>query len=304
MTTVQVPATTTNLGPGFDALGLALTLYNCVTVTSSASWETSVVGEGARSIPRDHRNLAARAVRRCFAEAGREPPSLRLTLENRIPVARGLGSSAAAIVGGLVAANRLLPEPLSTDRLLAIAAELEGHPDNVTPALLGGLQVACVDQGMIRRLQLPVPSSLRAVVAIPEVEISTEKARSVLPAFVPRRDAVFNVGRAALLVAAMATGATTLLGTAMDDRLHQPYRADLLPGFEAALAAARDAGAAGACLSGAGSALLALVTGDEEAVGGAMCTALGNHGVRARWLLLGVDEAGAQVVQTDAAARA
>jgi homoserine kinase len=299
MPLVQVPASTTNLGPGFDALGLALRLYNRVGVERAGDLAVDVEGEGARSLPRDSRNLAYRAASRCLAEAGEEAVPLAIRLENRIPVGRGLGSSAAAIVGGLVAANALARTPLPPERLLRLALELEGHPDNVTPALLGGFQVACAVEGRVLHQRLPLPPDLRAVLAIPDRELSTEKARAALPAFVPRRDAVFNLGRLALLLGALVTGDLDALGAAMEDRLHQPYRAPLMPGFEAAVAAARAAGAAGACLSGAGTTVLALASGDESAIGEAMCAAFADHGVNARALCLPFDEHGAQVVPDD-----
>ncbi len=296
MTTVRIPASTTNLGPGFDTLGLALQLYNHLSLARAEKDEVEVRGEGARSVPRDRRNLAFRAVSRCFEELGLSPGPLRLELDNRIPVGRGLGSSAAAIGGGLVGANSLAGESLPRERLLELAAALEGHPDNVAPALYGGLQLVVAGDAGLLRLQLPVPEGLRAVVVIPGYELSTDRARAVLPVFVPRRDAVFNVGRAALLVGALCGGRLELRRTAKEDRLHQPYRADLMPGYAAALAAGVDAGALGTCLSGAGSTLLALVQDKGEAVAEAMCDALKENGVEARGECLAMDEAGATVL--------
>jgi homoserine kinase len=295
MPLVQVPATTTNLGPGFDALGLALQLYNRVTVERAETLTVEVSGEGARSIPRDLRNLVYRAATRCLAEAGEEPGPLRIRLENAIPVGRGLGSSAAAIVGGIIAANALADSSLPANRLLRLALELEGHPDNVTPALLGGFQATCAVEGEVLHQRLPLPAGLQAVLAIPDRELSTEKSRAALPAFVPRRDAVFNVGRVALLVASLATGHLDALGTAMEDRLHQPYRAPLMPGFEAAVEAARASGAVGACLSGAGTTVLAFAAAGEAAIAEAMRAAFAVHGVAARTLCLPFDEQGARL---------
>jgi homoserine kinase len=294
MPTARVPASTTNLGPGFDALGLALRLYNRVSVERADAPRVEIAGEGERSIYRDHRNLAYRAAQRCLEAAGREPAALAVRLENAIPVGRGLGSSAAAIVGGLAATNALEGGPLPVERLLDLAVEMEGHPDNVTPALLGGFQVAAATDAGLARLQLPFPAGLRVALAVPDYPLPTERARSVLPAFVPRRDAVFNVGRACLLLAALFTGRPDPLGTAMEDRLHQPYRGPLMPGFESALAAARSMGA-GASLSGAGPTILALVPGDPTPVAQAMCAALAGAGITARPLTLEVDEEGAVV---------
>jgi homoserine kinase len=216
-------------------------------------------------------------------------------MRNAIPVSRGLGSSSSAIVAGLVGANALLGEPLDGERLLALAVELEGHPDNVTPALLGGFQVTSLGEEGLVRLRIPPPAGLRAVVCIPDTAVSTEAARRVLPPVYSRADAVFNVGRVALLVAALLTGQVGALRAAMQDRIHQPYRASLVPGFEAALAAALEAGAAGACLSGSGSTMLALTTTGEPAIGEAMAAAVRRAGADARWLALDVDSDGAVV---------
>jgi homoserine kinase len=299
--TVRVPASSANLGPGFDALGVALALYNRMRFEPApdlppGTAEITVVGDGAGALPTDAENLAFRAAARLYEAAGHTPPALRVTLTNAIPVSRGLGSSSTAIVGGLVGANALLGRPLGQAELLALAVEMEGHPDNVTPALLGGFQVsAATAAGGWLQVRVPTPPGLRAVVCIPEARVSTEAARRVLPDAYSRADAVFNLGRSALLVAALATGRVEALGTAMEDRLHQPYRAGLIPGFAEILAAARAAGALGACLSGSGSTLLAFTTGAAEPVGEAMAAAARAAGSPARWLELAVDEAGAVV---------
>jgi homoserine kinase len=294
MPTIRVPASTTNLGPGFDALGMALQLYNSVSVEWAETPLVAVAGEGARTIQRDSRNLAYRAAAAYLEAAGEPARPLRIELQNAIPVGRGLGSSAAAIVGGLLGAGALCGSPLPAQRVLQLAFEMEGHPDNVAPALLGGFQTACLVEEQVVSLRLPTPRGLGVVLAIPDMPLATERARAALPAFVPRRDAVFNVGRACLLLGALGEGRLDLLGVAMDDRLHQPYRSELLPGFPAALAAAREAGAAGACLSGAGSTLLAFVAGENPSVGAAMCAALAAHGVPARPLVVAIDEEGAR----------
>ncbi len=300
---VRVPASTTNLGPGFDALGLALGLHNRLTFRlTDGPTHVEVLGEGIGTLSTDASNLAYQAVCRLFAEVGKDAPELSISLENAIPVSRGLGSSSTAIVGGLVGANALLAEPLDREALLRLAVEIEGHPDNVAPALMGGFQVTSLTEHDLEHLRIPAPTGLRAVVCIPEHSVSTEAARSILPTSYSREDAVFNVGRVALLVAALLTGETGKLRAAMEDRLHQPYRAALIPGFEAALRGALDAGAAGACLSGSGSTMLALVAHDlsdgqglEAAVGEAMVAAVRASGTEARWLALDVDPDGAVV---------
>jgi homoserine kinase len=291
---VRVPATSANLGPGFDALGLALALYNEVTAAESDSISVTIEGEGAGRLPPNGNNVVARAVRQAYEAAGRPFKGVTLTCLNRVPAARGLGSSAAAWVGGLVAGNALLGGPLSRDALLALAARAEGHPDNVAAALLGGLTVSCVlGDGRVATVSLPVPGAVRWVVLVPEVTSATAEARAVLPPSVPRADAVFNVQRVALLLAALQSGRFDLLGAALDDRLHQPYRLKLFPWMPAVADAARAAGAFGCVLSGAGSSLLVAVREDADVVARSMEGALAAAGVRGRAWAFSVDTEGA-----------
>jgi homoserine kinase len=291
---VRIPATTANLGPGFDALGLALTLYNRLVVEPlPGGLEIRTRGEGADRLPADETNLTYRAFRQVFERLGEPVPPVRITGEIQVPLSRGLGSSAAAVVGGLVAGNTLAGSRLSQEELLRLATAMEGHPDNVAPALLGGFTVACLTDTGVSCIRLEPPSELRAVVAIPEQEMPTAQARAALPGTVPHAHAVLNVGRTALLVAAIATGELQHLRTAMRDLLHEPYRAPLLPGMEAALEAAREAGALGAALSGAGSTLIALATERFDAIGASMGAALAAHGLQSRTLTLAPDHTGA-----------
>ena len=290
---VSVPATSANLGPGFDALGLALSLYNEVVAEEADGITVRIEGEGADRLARSGDNVVARGVRLAYNEAGRAFKGCTLTCVNRIPTARGLGSSAAAWVGGLVAGNALLGAPLSKDALLALAARAEGHPDNVAAAVLGGLTVSCATPAGIAAIPLPVPPSLAWIVLIPTVTSSTAEARALLPRSVPREDAVFNVQRVALLLASLQAGRTDTLGAALDDRLHQPYRLKLFPWLPDVAAAARDAGALGCVLSGAGPALLAVVAGDATGVARAMEDALKEAGVEGSARAFDVDAAGA-----------
>lgn len=292
---VRVPATSANLGPGFDALGLALSLYNEVVATPADRLTVQLDGEGMDSLPIDEENVVARGVRLAFDEAGRPFTGCALACVNRIPTARGLGSSAAAWVGGLVAGNALLGSPLSRETLLKLAARAEGHPDNVAAALYGGLTVSCSAPDGALAVALPVPGHLRWVALIPDVSSSTAAARAVLPHAVPRADAVFNVQRVALLLAALQAGRPDLLPAALDDRLHQPYREKLFPWMRAVAAAARAAGAIGCVLSGAGPSLLAVVRGSAGAVAHAMEGALAEAGLVGRAVVLEVDVAGASV---------
>ncbi len=303
--TVRVPATAANLGPAFDCMGLALGLYSTVTLERAERFSIDVTGQGAGQVSRGEDNLTYRAVGILYQHLGRRPPPLRLRCRNAIPLARGLGSSAAAVVGGLVAAGALEGASVSKAALLRLATALEGHPDNVAPALLGGCQVVVTGYSSTEGCDelvtaaVPVKRGLRAVAFVPEMELSTKDARGVLPPSVSRADAVHNVGRAALLVVALAQGRWDLLGVATEDRLHQPPRRALFPAMEDLFRAARSAGAHGVFLSGAGSTVLALVTGDPEPVGRAMAEAGARAGVPGSWRALAVGVRGARVVRAE-----
>jgi len=292
---VRVPATSANLGPGFDALGLALALHNEVVAEEADRVEVSLRGEGATELAKDADNMVVRGVRLAYDTAGRPFRGVRLECVNRVPLARGLGSSAAAWVGGLAAGNTLLGSPLDRDALLALAARAEGHPDNVAAAIFGGLTVSCVTADTVTAVSLPVPRALQWVVLIPEATNATADARAVLPTAVPRADAVFNVQRVALLLASLQTGRPAALRTALDDRLHQPYREKLFPWMRGVTSAAIAAGALGCVLSGAGPSLLAVVDGgaDGGRVARALEEALRRAGVAGSARALAVDTEGA-----------
>jgi homoserine kinase len=290
---VRVPATSANLGPGFDALGLALALHNDVVASEADGVRVSVDGHGAGELPTDASNVVVRGVRLAYETAGRAFPGCAIACVNGIPPSRGLGSSAAAWVGGLVAGNALLGNPLDRGTLLALATRSEGHPDNVAAALHGGLTVSCVTESGVTAIALPVPSALTWVALIPEVTSATAEARAVLPASVPHADAVFNVQRVALLLASLQTELHEALRTALDDRLHQPYRLELFPWMPMIVRAARSAGALGCVLSGAGPSLLAVVTDDGVAVARAMEKALAEAGIAGSARAFAVDTVGA-----------
>jgi homoserine kinase len=295
---VRVPATTANLGCGFDILGLALQLYNSFTLTLTSEPGERVDLPAGIDLPTNNDNLVCQAACRLFERVGFTPTGFQLSLHIDVPLARGLGSSSSAIVGGLVAANHLTGATLDRDTLLDMAVALEGHPDNVTPALVGGLTLSYTAGMQHRYLQLPFPQELTVIVAIPDFELSTAYARSVLPAQVSRADAVFNCSRTALFVYAMHNRRYDLLATAMDDRLHQPYRASLVPGMSEALRAAYAAGALGVALSGAGPTLVALTRGSKDAVATALQDAFRHHGVACQTRRLHADTAGAVVVSS------
>jgi homoserine kinase len=290
---VRVPATSANLGPGFDALGLALALYNEVVAEERDGVTVTIEGEGADRLARDGGNVVARGVKLAYEAAGRAFKGCALECVNRIPTARGLGSSAAAWVGGLVAGNALVGSPLSREALLGLAARAEGHPDNVAAAVFGGLTVSCVTPDGVTAVTLPVTKSLSWVVLVPEVTSATAEARALLPHSVPREDAVFNVQRVALLLAGLQSAQPAVLSVALEDRLHQPYRLKLFPWMPEVATAARTAGALGCVLSGAGPSLLAVVNGNGSAVGRAMEEAASRAGIRGKAQALDVDAAGA-----------
>lgn len=293
---VRVPATTANLGCGFDILGLALQLYNSfrLTLTSAPGWRVSL--PPGIDLPTHDDNLVLQAARHLFERVGFTPTGLHLSLTTDIPLARGLGSSATAVVGGLVAANHLTGTTLDRDTLLAMAIDLEGHPDNVTPALMGGLTLSYSVGTQHHYLHVPFPQELTVIAAIPDFELSTAYARSVLPAQVSRADAVFNCSRTALFVFALQNRRYDLLAAAMDDRLHQPYRAPLVPGMPEAIAEAYAARALGVALSGAGPTLLAIVLENANAVATALHNAFQRHSIACQTLMLHVDSSGAVVV--------
>lgn len=298
MVRVQVPATTANLGPGFDTLGMALKLYNIVEMEEvPGGIFIEVEGDGAEKIPRDQSNIVYLAAARVFHEAKYSPRGLRLKLINNIPLARGLGSSAAAIVGGLVGANIIAGNPFSEKDILSFAAAIEGHPDNVAPAMIGGIVVSAMVEGEVKYCKIDPPAGLKCVVAIPDFALPTKLAREVLPQQVSVQDAVFNISRVALLVASFIRGDLGMLSTAMEDRLHQPYRANLVPGMKKVFAAARLAGAKGVALSGAGPTLVAFCDQNAGPVAKVMKDTFWEAGIHSKVLELEPNPVGARALE-------
>ncbi len=258
--TIQVPATSANCGPGFDTLGLACTLYNEVTyeITGGKGFQLQVTGEGADYLRPFGRKLAYASNQRVWnAATGRRHNGLWVTMTNRIPMSRGLGSSSSAIVAGLFAANCLCGNYYTKDQLLGIATEIEGHPDNVAPALYGGFTISYMEEGQAHSLRLLPAKPLKFIAVVPDSKLPTVLARQAIPQSVPHKDAVYNTSRASLLVGALLSGNYEYLGRALEDKLHQPYRAHLIPGLYDVFSAARAAGAYNAIISGAGSTVMA-----------------------------------------------
>ena len=290
---VRVPASSANLGPGFDSFAVALPLLAEFELRPARAWSVEADGEG---VPAGDDNLFVVGARGVAKAARASLAPQHVVQRSAIPIARGLGSSAAAIVGGAVAANALLGEPLDRRTLLRVASEVEGHADNVAAALYGALTVALPEQGGPVATRIAFPRTWRVCVFIPGTTLETEKARGILPAQVSRDDAVYNLAHAAALVAAVLRSDGALLALAMTDRLHQPARTSLVPALAEIIAAAREAGAFGAALSGAGPSVLAIAPVRlAPRVVSAMEETAQNHGVGGRGRVLRVRAAGAQV---------
>ena len=300
MIKVQVPATSANMGPGFDTMGIALSMYNTLLVEETdKEIIVDIIGDKREQLVNPSRHLIADTIVKLFQLAGKEIKGLHLICDNIIPFARGLGSSSAAIVSGLFGGNALLGSPFSKDELLKIAVEMEGHPDNVVPAICGGFAVATVLPQGVRYMRCDIPDDIQAVVAIPDFKLSTVKARGVLPEEISLRDAVFNMSRTAMVVAGAMQKDFMLWGEMMEDRLHQPYRFPLIPGAEAVIAGAKSAGALSCVLSGAGPTMIAWARKEQcVAVAKGMEEGFASANVKSCALVLPVDNIGV-LISTD-----
>lgn len=274
---IQIPATSANLGAGFDALGLALTFYNYVEMEESD--RIDITSADGLDIPTDEKNLIYISAKDLFAVCGRKLEGLKLVQTNNIPMARGLGSSSACIVAGLAGANHMLGNPLTTDDLVDLAAQIEGHPDNTAPALLGGIVTAVFDGRKVHWVKQEVFTKLKFTAIIPDFELKTEKARACLPKEVSHKDAVYNLSRAALFSASLLTGKFENLRTAVHDKLHQPYRMELIPHCREIFDIAYTHGAYGAFISGAGPTIMAIVDEENTYFAGKMKFSLENAGL-------------------------
>ncbi|MCE2469567.1 MAG: homoserine kinase [Dehalococcoidia bacterium] len=297
--TVRVPATSANMGPGFDALGMALSMWNRLRVRWGGPARVVVHGRGEGELPADATNLTYRAAQRVLDEYGAGDAGLTIESWQEIPLSSGLGSSSSAIVGGMFAANALLGFPADLPRLLELAMEMEGHPDNVAPALVGGVTVAVRDGERVYAAPLPAPDDLQCVALVPDVRVLTAEARAVLAPTVSRADAVYNIGRAALLAAALTTNHPEYLRVATQDRLHQQARERVFPAMKHVFRNAMSAGARGVYLSGAGPSVVALTTREErraQTIGYEMADAADKAGVGGTFYVLEPANTGAQVL--------
>lgn len=305
---IRVPATSANLGSGFDCIGVALDLWNTFELHLAPEQKTRITveshGEGAAQLPKDHTNVIARILFEELEEVlGQTAPGpLKIISHNSLPCGSGLGSSSTAVIAGLVFANALARRELTADNVdslkravLSRAVEIEGHGDNVVPALQGGLVVVTrTANGRLLTHQIPMPQQ-RVVVCVPEFAFLTTKARAVLPPALPRIDAIYNIGHAVLTMEALRSGDLKLLAKALDDRMHEPYRIPAIPGAIEAREAALDHGAAASCLSGAGPGIIAFTADNHEAIGQAMQDCFTNAGLKARYFILNTNESGAEI---------
>ena len=303
---IKVPATSANLGPGFDALGLALDLWNEIVINTDVGTDdeadkrtkrTSVVieGEGTGMLPSSEKNMLVRTAQKLADWVGMPLPLFQAECQNSIPLSSGMGSSAATIVAGLLAGNTLLGDPLSQEQILNRASTMEGHPDNVAPALLGGLVVSTVNNGKVIARKIPLATNVHITIALPDFYLPTKQSRAALPKKISMKNAVHNISRAVLVTEAFRTGDLSLLGETMTDKLHQPYRLRLIKGGESVMEAARKAGAAAVALSGAGPSVIAFSSKAETGIGESMKRAFEEAGVEARIFNLCVSSQGAEI---------
>ncbi len=294
--TVTVPATTANLGAGFDCIGAALTLYNRFHFQAADTTKINVVGTEAAGVSVGEDNLLYQAFVRFYEQIQQKTPPVHVEIELGVPLSRGLGSSATAIIGGFVGANEMAGKPLSDAEVLDLAIALEGHPDNVVPAFLGNCQLSVKTDSQWHFCPIPWAENVVPAIAIPDFELSTEAARAVLPSQIDRGDAIFNISRLGLLLRGLETANPDWLTAALDDKIHQPYRQKLIQGYEAVQTAAKAAGAYGLVISGAGPTLLALSAPEQaETVAQAMTKAWGTVDVVAQAQVLAIAPQGVEV---------
>jgi homoserine kinase len=297
---VRVPATSANLGPGFDSLGLALDLWNEAEFipTNDRKISLTVEGEGRDTLPTDANNAIVDAALQVYTLAGKSYHGMQIRCTNRVPLGSGLGSSSAALLTGMLGANAILGEPFSRDEILKLAIETEGHPDNVAPAMLGGLVASIIHESHVVSLRITLTDQrapIHITVVFPDFDFPTKQARAILPRQIELKDAIYNLSRAVIITEAFRQGDLNMLHEAMSDKLHQPYRLPLIPGAQVAMDAAKGAGASAVALSGAGPSLIAFSSKPDPAVGEAMKRAFEAAGLQARVFQLKMSDHGAEV---------
>ena len=300
---VKVPATTANLGPGFDALGLALDLWNEAEFIETMDDQVTVKvrGEGKGMLPSDASNGVAEAALLIYQLANRPFTGMQIKCLNRVPLGSGLGSSSAAMLTGMLGANALLGNPFSREEILKLAIETEGHPDNVAPAMLGGLVASIIHENHVVSLRLTLTSRrspIHVSVVLPDFDFPTKQARAILPQQIDRKDAIHNISRAVIVTEAFRVGDMEMLGEAMEDKLHQPYRIPLIPGAQAAMGAMKEAGASAVALSGAGPSLIAFSSKAETAIGESAKRVFAEAGLNSRVYQLKISRRGAEVKES------
>jgi homoserine kinase len=292
---IRVPASSANLGPGFDSLGVALNLYSYLTaeITQYDMLEIIITGSHAGAdIPLDKTNTVYEAIEYVHNKLGLPVKGLKLTMELNSPIARGLGSSATAIAAGVYIANELLNRPLTLQGMIDIATEIEGHPDNIVPTIVGGFVVSIMEGSKVIYSEAPFPPALKFIAVIPDFELLTSKAKSVVPKELSLSDAVFNLSRSALLTAAFSTNNYNIIKYAIKDKMHQDYRATLIPGMKEVMGVGESMGALGCYLSGAGPTIGAIVHKDLDKVGSSMVKTWAEFGIKAQYKLLELDRQG------------
>ncbi len=297
---VRVPATSANLGPGFDSLGIALDLWNEAEFipTNDKKISLRIEGEGQGKLPTGASNAIVDAALQVYNLAGKPYHGMQIHCLNRVPLSSGLGSSSAALLTGMLGANAMIGEPFSREEILKLAIETEGHPDNVAPAMLGGLVASIIHESHVVSLRLTLTDQrapIHMTVVFPDFDFPTKQARAILPKQIELKDAIYNISRAVIVTEAFRLGDLNMLHEAMNDKLHQPYRIPLIPGAQAAVEAAKRAGALAVALSGAGPSLIAFSAEPDRAIGEAMRRAFDAAGLQARIFQLEMSDHGAEV---------
>lgn len=294
---VKIPASTANLGPGFDSIGISLPLFTTIKMKKAEKLKITLVGNEMKKLPDNQDNLIYKSALYIFQKADLPIPQLEMVISSEIPLGRGLGSSGSAIVGGLVAGNILAGSPFSKEEIFQMAARIEGHPDNVGASLFGGIVISAKNQtnDLFSYIKIEPPKGLKVVAAIPAYELPTSKARDILPSSYSREDTVHAISHAALLAGALAAGNTSLLYEAMSDRIHQPYRMSIIPGLEELIATGKDYGALGVALSGAGPTVIAFADRRTDDLEEHMRNTFLKHGVLSTTLSLNIDINGTQI---------